>query len=49
MSVEVKENQVGADLVSEMVIDGGDSNGALFTECHNWGRNEDEFKLAKDF
>ncbi|KAJ1439884.1 hypothetical protein SESBI_02106 [Sesbania bispinosa] len=43
VSEEVKENQVGADLVSEMVI-GGDNNG-----FHHQARNEDEFMLAKDF
>lgn len=38
VSLEVKENQVGAELVSEMVLEGD-----------SVGRNDEEFKIAKDF
>ncbi|XP_027330090.1 protein phosphatase 2C 50-like [Abrus precatorius] len=47
VSAEVKENQVGAALVSEMVIE-CESNWVL-KESHNQARKEDEFMLAVDF
>ncbi|KAK7265398.1 hypothetical protein RJT34_33018 [Clitoria ternatea] len=47
VSAEVKENQIGASLVSEMVIE-CESNWVL-NENHNQARKEDEFMLAVDF
>ncbi|XP_061361483.1 protein phosphatase 2C 56-like [Gastrolobium bilobum] len=47
VSAEVKENQVGAALLSEMVIE-YESNWVL-TESHNKARKDDEFMLAVDF
>ncbi|XP_020227342.1 protein phosphatase 2C 50 [Cajanus cajan] len=47
VSAEVKENQVGTSLVSEMVIE-CESNWVL-NESHNMARKEDEIMLAVDF
>ncbi|KAL4397523.1 hypothetical protein HN51_002023 [Arachis hypogaea] len=47
VSAEMKENEVGAAVVSEMVIE-CDSNWVL-RESHNPPRKEDEFMLAVDF
>ncbi|KAK7329666.1 hypothetical protein VNO77_23839 [Canavalia gladiata] len=47
VSAEVKENQVGAALVSEMVIE-CESNW-VFNESHDRASKEDEFMLSMDF